>query len=54
MIAFASSFPGSINALEISAGRSMIVQKSAFLAAAGGSRVVYAFPEKAWKRLVWR
>lgn len=21
---------------------------------AGGSRVVYAFPEKAWKRLVWR
>lgn len=32
MIAFASSFPGSIRAFEISPGNSMIVQKSAFLA----------------------
>ena len=32
MIAFASSFPGSIRALEISPGNGMIVQKSAFLA----------------------
>ena len=32
MIAFASSFPGSIRALEIAPGREMIVQKSAFLA----------------------
>lgn len=32
MIAFASSFPGSIRALEIAPGNSMIVQKSAFLA----------------------
>ncbi len=32
MIAFASSFPGSIRALEISPGNQMIVQKSAFLA----------------------
>ena len=31
MIAFASSFPGAIKALEISNGHSMIVQKSAFL-----------------------
>ena len=31
-IAVASSFPGAIKALNISAGRSMIVQKSAFLA----------------------
>lgn len=30
MIAFASSFPGSIRALEISPGNGMIVQKSAF------------------------
>ena len=33
MIAFASSFPGAIKALQISNGKSMIVQKRAFLAA---------------------
>ncbi len=32
MIAFASSFPGSIRALEIGPGNNMIVQKSSFLA----------------------
>lgn len=32
MIAFASSFPGSIRALDIAPGNNMIVQKSAFLA----------------------
>lgn len=32
MIAFASSFPGSIRAFEIAPGKEMIVQKSAFLA----------------------
>lgn len=32
IVAFASSFPGAIKALEIRPGRSMIVQKSAFLA----------------------
>ncbi len=32
MIAFASSFPGAIRALEIGPGKSMIVQKAAFLA----------------------
>lgn len=32
MIAFASSFPGAIKAIEIRNGKSMIVQKSAFLA----------------------
>lgn len=32
MIAFASSFPGSIRAFEIAPGRELIVQKSAFLA----------------------
>lgn len=35
MIAFASSFPGSIRPLEIAPGREMIVQKSAFLASEG-------------------
>ena len=33
MIAFASSFPGSIRAFEIAPGRELIVQKSGFLAA---------------------
>ena len=33
MIAFASSFPGSINAIDISPGKSVIVQKKAYLAA---------------------
>ena len=33
LIAFASSFPGSINAIEISPGKSVIVQKKAYLAA---------------------
>lgn len=35
-IAFASSFPGSIRALEIAPGREIIAQKSAFLAAETG------------------
>lgn len=36
MIAFASSFPGSIRAFEISPGNNIIVQKSAFLASEAG------------------
>ena len=36
MIACASSFPGSIEAFEIAPGRSMILQKSAFLCAENG------------------
>ena len=35
-IAFGSSFPGQIAAVEIAPGREMIVQKSAFLAAEAG------------------
>ncbi len=35
-IAFASSFPGSIRAVEITPGRSVVVQKRAFLAAESG------------------
>ena len=51
LIAFASSFPGSINALEISAGRSMIVQKSAFLAAQEGVELSMHFQKKLGKGL---
>ena len=36
MIAFASSFPGNIRAIEIGPGRSVIAQKSAFLASTAG------------------
>lgn len=36
MIAFGSSFPGEIRAIEIGPGREMILQKSAFLAAEAG------------------
>ena len=36
MIAFASSFPGNIRAIEITPGRSVIAQKSAFLASTAG------------------
>ena len=36
LIAFASSFPGQINAYEIGPGREIIVQKSGFLAAESG------------------
>ena len=45
-IAFASSFPGAIKALNISAGRSMIVQKSAFLASEEGVELSMHFQKK--------
>ena len=45
-IAFASSFPGAIKALNISAGRSMIVQKSAFLAGEEGVELSVFFQKK--------
>ena len=38
MIAFGSSFPGRILALDIAPGQEMILQKSAFLAAERGER----------------
>ena len=67
-IAFASSFPGAIKALNISAGHSMIVQKSAFLASEAGVELsmhripclgswcgaVHALPEKTGLRHLWR
>ncbi len=46
MIAFASSFPGSIRALNISPGNNMIVQKSAFLASEAGVTLSLHFQKK--------
>ncbi len=46
MIAFASSFPGSIKALQISPGNNMIVQKSAFLASEAGVQLSLHFQKK--------
>ena len=45
-IAFASSFPGAIKALNIGAGHSMIVQKSAFLASEDGVELSMHFQKK--------
>lgn len=47
MIAFASSFPGSIRAVEISDGRPIVVQKSGFLAAEEGVQLSVFFQKKA-------
>ena len=46
MIAFASSFPGSIRAFNITPGHSMIVQKSAFLASETGVELSVHFQKK--------
>ncbi len=46
LIAFASSFPGSIRALEIAPGNSMIVQKSAFLASEASVELSVHFTKK--------
>lgn len=46
MIAFASSFPGSIEAFEITPGREMIFQKSAFLAGEAGIQISVFFNKK--------
>ena len=45
-IAFASSFPGSIRAIEITPGRSVVVQKRAFLAAESGVELSVFFQKK--------
>jgi len=45
-IAFASSFPGSIRALEIAPGKDIIVQKSSFLAAEEGVNLSVFFQKK--------
>ncbi len=46
MIAFASSFPGSIRAIELRRGQSIICQKSAFLAAEQGVELSVFFQKK--------
>lgn len=46
MIAFASSFPGSIKAFEISPGNNIIVQKSAFLASEADVTLSIHFQKK--------
>ncbi|MGN0252399.1 MAG: TIGR00266 family protein [Oliverpabstia sp.] len=46
MIAFASSFPGSIRAFEISPGNEMIFQKSAFLAGESSINISVFFNKK--------
>lgn len=46
MIAFASSFPGSIRAVEISPDHEVVVQKSAFLASEQGVRLSTFFQKK--------
>ena len=46
MIAFASSFPGSIRAFEIGPGRELVVQKSGFLAAEAGVDLSVFFQKK--------
>lgn len=47
MIAFASSFPGSIQAFEITPGREIILQKRSFLAAEMGVKLDVVFHKKA-------
>jgi len=46
MIAFASSFPGAIRAVEIGPGKSIVVQKSAFLASEQGVELSVFFQKK--------
>ena len=46
MIAFSSSFPGSIRAVELSPGRPVVVQKSAFLASEQGVEISVFFQKK--------
>lgn len=46
MIAFASSFPGSIKAFDIGPGQEMIFQKSAFLAGEAGINISVFFNKK--------
>ena len=46
MIAFGSSFPGEIKAIEIGPGREMILQKSAFLASEAGVELSIHFSRK--------
>lgn len=46
LIAFASSFPGSVRAFDIAPGRELIVQKSGFLASEAGVQLSVFFQKK--------
>lgn len=46
MIAFASSFPGSIRAIEVTPDKPVVLQKSAFLAASSGIEMSVFFQKK--------
>ncbi len=46
IIAFASSFPGSLRAVEIAPGREIVVQKSGFLASEAGVQLSVFFQKK--------
>ncbi len=46
IIAFASSFPGSLRAVEITPGREVVVQKSGFLASEAGVQLSVFFQKK--------
>ena len=46
LIAFASSFPGSIRAVQVTPGRSVVVQKRAFLASESGVEMNVFFQKK--------
>ena len=46
MIAFASSFPGSIRAIEVTPDKPVVLQKSAFLAATSGVEMSVFFQKK--------
>lgn len=46
MIAFASSFPGNIKAIEVKPGHEIIIQKSAFLAGSGNIEMSVFFNKK--------
>lgn len=46
LIAFASSFPGSIRAFEVGPGKELVVQKSGFLAAEAGVELSVFFQKK--------
>ena len=50
LIAFASSFPGSIRAFDIGPGRELVVQKSGFLASEAGVQLSVFFQKKLLRR----
>ena len=61
LIAFASSFPGSIRAFDIGPGRELVVQKSGFLASEAGVQLSVFFQKKLipvspwwWIPDIWR